>query len=192
MSKLKPWLTALVLLVLLGGAAVFYGTYANREIEDTPTVGTTATVMPSTTESAVPKRVRMEDFMLEDANGKQVRLYDKLGSGMILNFWASWCGPCKTELPYFNELALESGVELMMINLASAERDPEDGRHYVAEQGYTFPMYYDLSGEAAGKAGITGIPVTIVLDKDGYILVRKVGLISRETLAEYMQLAKQG
>ena len=90
------------------------------------------------------------DFTVFDIDGNAVKLSDFQGKPVILNFWASWCGPCKAEMPDFEKKYKELGdkVQFLMVNITSGD-DFETAKDYIAQQGYQFPVFYDTTGEAA-------------------------------------------
>ena len=130
-------------------------------------------------------RFTAPDFTVFDANGAEVRLSELFGKPIVVNFWASWCPPCKSEMPEFNKVYEEMGADIlfMMIDLVDGQRETmEIGARYVADQGFTFPIYYDTKGEAGYNYSISSIPTTIFIDKDGYIITGAIGAIDEQTL----------
>ena len=86
------------------------------------------------------------DFTVYDFQGNEVSLSDFRGKPVVLNFWASWCGPCKREMPDFESIYQELGedVEFMMVNVTDGSRETRDSAaEFIAGEGYTFPVYYD-------------------------------------------------
>jgi len=131
------------------------------------------------------ERVVAPDFTVQDANGNDVMLSDLQGKPVVLNFWASWCPPCKEEMPYFNNVYEDFGgeVHFMMVCLADGARETkESGMAYVEEKGFTFPVYFDLSGEASTAYGLQSIPATYFIDAEGYLVTRAEGGIPERTL----------
>ena len=110
---------------------------------------------------------------------------------MVLNFWASWCGPCKMEMPEFHEkyLALGEDIQFLMVNLTDGSRETvETAASYIASQGYTFPVLYDTQSNAARTYGIYSIPTTIFIDAEGYAIAQATGAINADTLQRGIDL----
>lgn len=125
------------------------------------------------------------DFTMEDANGNTVKLSERFGTPIVLNFWASWCGPCKAEMPEFQEAYLEYGdqVQFMMVNLTDGRSETVDSATaFLAQQPYTFPVFFDSAQEATYAYGITGIPMTVFIRADGSVESMEVGMLSAERL----------
>jgi len=119
------------------------------------------------------ERVKAFDFTVEDYDGNEVKLSDYIGTPIVLNFWASWCPPCRDEMPHFNKVSEEySDDELifLMVDLVDGRGETvESGKKHVEEAGYTFTVLFDTKQEAAITYGLTSIPLTVFIDKDGYI-----------------------
>lgn len=119
---------------------------------------------------------------LQTLSGDSVTLGDYGGQIVMVNFWATWCGPCRVEMPlleaYYQEHR-ETGFVLLAVNaMESANR----ARAYIEEGGYTFPVMLDSDGLVAEYFGGTrGMPTTIVIDRTGQIAYRHVGQLD-ETL----------
>lgn len=179
----------LVFVFLLGGASILYRQMEKelapeqldvQETQETQEIG-------ELTESGETEQAKAAapDFTVCDKDGNEVHLSDYIGKPVVLNFWASWCGPCKMELPDFQEKYLEHGeeVQFLMINLTDGARETMDGAAaFVSEQGYTFPVFYDTKSSASAAYGTYSIPVTYFIDSEGYAVGRAVGAIDGETL----------
>ena len=125
------------------------------------------------------------DFTIYNKEGKAVKLSDMKGTPVVLNFWASWCPPCKAEMPEFDEIAkeYEGKVEFMMVNLTDGQRETvEIAQAFIDSMGYTFPVYFDKDSDAAYKYGIQSIPTTIFIDANGNLVAGATGAIDGETL----------
>jgi len=125
------------------------------------------------------------DFTVQDESGSDITLESKIGKPLVINFWASWCPPCKSEMPDFQEVYLEKGedVTFMMINMTDGGRETlETAKSFIEDQEYTFPVYFDNQQSAAQAYGISSIPTTIFIDSAGRIIAGSTGAIDQETL----------
>lgn len=130
-------------------------------------------------------RTEAPDFTVYDADGSAVKLSDLEGKPVILNFWASWCGPCKSEMPDFEEACAQYGgdIHFMMVNSTDGSRETVDtASAYLADNGYTFPAYFDTDFEASTAYGVTGLPTTFFIDSEGYLVAYARGALNAETL----------
>ena len=125
------------------------------------------------------------DFTVYDIEGNVVHLSDYVGKPIVLNFWASWCGPCKSEMPEFEEKYKELGeeVQFLMVNMTDGSRETVDvASEFINAQGYTFPVLYDTDINAAYLYSVYSLPTTYFIDKDGYIVAYAAGAIDGATL----------
>lgn len=144
--------------------------------------GTKETTQASESEQQLQKA---PDFVVTDMDGNEVKLSDFQGKPVIVNFWASWCGPCKSEMPDFEEMYQQYGEEIyfVMVNMTDGSRETvEVASEFIAEQGYTFPVYYDTEYSAAITYGVTSIPATYFIDAQGNAVAYARSAIDAETL----------
>lgn len=136
-------------------------------------------------ESDEEAKMQAPDFTVYDIEGNAVNLSDFIGKPTIVNFWASWCGPCKSEMPDFEAAYQEQGEEIhfLIVNMTDGYRETlETASAYVDEQGFTFPVYYDTDGSAETTYGVSSIPMTYFLDAEGCIVAYAKGMINAETI----------
>ncbi len=133
------------------------------------------------------------DFTVYDVDDNKVNLFDFKGKPIVLNFWASWCPPCRKEMPDFNEVYKEykDEVVFMMVDLVDGVRETKKkGLDHVREQGYEFPVYFDIDQDAAYEYWISSIPTTLFINADGNIVVGYQGAIDKDVLVETINLIK--
>lgn len=125
------------------------------------------------------------DFKVVDAEDAEITLSSFAGKPVVLNFWASWCPPCKSEMPDFQKAYEQYGTDIafVMLNLTDGVRETkEKAQSYIAEQGFTFPTYYDVEQNAANTYFITSIPTTYFIDENGDVIASAKGMLDAETL----------
>lgn len=140
-------------------------------------------------ESTEGKRSPAPDFQVTDPEGNTVKLSDFKGTPVVINLWASWCPPCKAEMPVFNEKAkeYEGKIQFMMINLTAQDK-LEDAKKFMEEAGYTFPVFYDVNNDAGQKYYTPGIPATFFIDADGNSVAYITGAIDELTLIKGIKM----
>ncbi|OOM77370.1 thiol-disulfide oxidoreductase ResA [Clostridium puniceum] len=141
-------------------------------------------------------KLKAKDFTIYDENLKEVKLSDYIGTPVVLNFWASWCPPCKEEMPGFNEMSKKYSKEkiaILMINLTDGEQETTNkAQKYIKSNNYDMKLLFDTKLDAANKYNITSIPRTIFIDKDGYIFKdNPAGVLSKEELESQIELLLQ-
>lgn len=195
---------ALVFVLVLGGAYTLYGWLGQGLEHNQLTVqspqsqaagsssqGAESGQAPDSAQAAEPEKVVAPDFTVYDAEGNPVQLYDYIGEPLVVNFWASWCGPCQMEMPHFEDKYQELGdeVQFLMINMTDGGRETVDSASaFIAQQGYTFPVLYDTDSNAALTYGAYSLPTTYFIDADGYAVAQATGAIDADTLQQGIDL----
>jgi thiol-disulfide isomerase/thioredoxin len=131
------------------------------------------------------------DFTVLDSNGKEVKLSDMRGKPTVVNFWATWCPPCRSEMPHFQDAyeSLGDKVNFMMIDLLGGGETRQKARQYADSEGFSFPIYYDATGEASRKYNVSAIPTSIFIDADGSITETVIGAMNAATLRKNLDKA---
>ena len=193
MKKTMRWIVpAAALVLVIAVAAIFYPRLAVRYTPAQQPQETEASAAPSAAAAAETDTpdVLAADFEVVNAEGSAVHLSDFTGGKpVVVNFWATWCPPCRSELPAFDTLNAEYGdrVTFMMVNLTDGERDTATGvKAFVAAEGYSFPVYYDTAASAANAYEIYSIPVTVFIRADGTLARQQIGAMQESQLRAYL------
>ncbi|MCC0685707.1 cytochrome c biogenesis protein/redoxin [Clostridioides sp. ZZV14-6345] len=148
----------------------------------------------SNTGSNDEDRIKSIDFTLTDQYGKTHKLSDYEGKVVFLNFWATWCPPCKEEMPHIEQLYKDynkNNEDVVILGVASPNLGREGSREHVVnflkEQGYTFPVALDEDGALAYQYGINAFPTTFIIDKEGYVTQYIPGAMDKETMASFIE-----
>ena len=194
MKKTNQWLVpvlALAFVLLIAGAYVLYdklseGAGPALSIPETPEVTETPEeAVPSSPPEEQKELSMAPDFTVYDGVGNPVKLSDFIGTPVVVNFWASWCGPCKSEMPAFDALSAkyEGKVAFLMVNLTDGSRETVEGaQSFIQSAGYTFPVYFDTDRSAAMAYGVYSIPATYLIDAEGHAVAYGIGALSEETM----------
>lgn len=129
--------------------------------------------------------VRAADFKVLDKNGNDIRLSDKIGKPVVINFWATWCGYCVEEMPLFEEASKAYGdkVDFMMVDLTNGENETiTAAQSLIKEKGFSFPVYFDVYGEALSAYNAYVIPRTLFVNADGTIFEEQLGPFEHSAL----------
>ena len=192
-------LLALAFVIVLAGAYLLYDRLGSRyapdqlAVESTPVPADTAesTAARQTAEDAAAESAAAPDFTAYDADGNAVQLSDYFGKPLVLNFWASWCGPCKSEMPAFQQAyEQEDGVQFLLVNMTGGRETQADAEALLEEEGYTFPVLFDLDLDAAMTYGVTALPTTYFLDAEGNLVAWAQGAIDAETLQKGLSMIR--
>ncbi|MGE4282565.1 MAG: TlpA family protein disulfide reductase [Clostridia bacterium] len=203
--------TALILIV--GGAAFGYKYYTNMKQQDKPPVNVSPKeeqvpvkegqvpekqieekdtekrdTEKEPVEEGIQKLQEAPDFSLKDLQGNDISLSDYRGKIVFLNFWATWCPPCKVEMPHFEaankKFQEDNNAVILAVNIQESSEKVED---FIQENGYTFPVVLDLKGQIANQYRIHSIPTTFILNQQGVIRDIAIGVMEEEELYHYVE-----
>jgi thiol-disulfide isomerase/thioredoxin len=202
MNKKTILILCLVFVLVLVGAGALYNSLAGSV-----QLGGLATMPPETeapTESSVedtpavtdtqpkePEKYRAPDFTMLDMDGNEVALSSFFGKPIILNFWASWCGPCKSEMPDIQNFYEQYGedVHFLIVNCTDGSRETVDSaKKFIEDTDYTFPVYFDTTYMGAYTYGASSIPLTYFIDADGNMAAYYMGAMSESILRQGVDL----
>lgn len=199
MKKNVKWLLLVLLLVLLiAGAGGLYNSLKDKvELNN---LVSQATAIPPAEPTATPvhtgyvtptPRPAAPDFTVYDGQGNAVSLSSMAGKPVVINFWASGCYPCRSEMPHFQTAYEMYGnqVNFMFVNLTDGvEETIQSARVFIEKEGYTFPVYYDTTLDAAITYGVRSIPATYFIAADGSLIARANGPIRLATLEKGLSM----
>ncbi|MFD2760265.1 redoxin domain-containing protein [Lentibacillus juripiscarius] len=130
------------------------------------------------------------DFELETLDGKQVALSDYRGQRVMLNFWATWCPPCRAEMPDMQKFYENKDVEILAVNLTSSESSRSDVPNFVDEFDLTFPILMDENNNAGTTYQIQPIPSSYMIDSEGRIQYKALGAMNYERMVQEFEKMK--
>jgi peroxiredoxin len=135
------------------------------------------------------------DFSLTEVDGKTVKLSDFHGKAVLLNFWATWCEPCKIEMPWFVDLQKKYGPQgLQVIGVAMDDASPKEIGEFAQKMSVNYPVLVGKDAVGDQYGGIPYLPSTFYISRDGKVVDRVYGLVSRSEIENNIQkaLGQQG
>lgn len=181
---MKKAAVVLMLLVLTGWA--IYDTFLQKNNFEKKTEGMDS----SQAVEGIEVGNRAPDFALRTLDGKEGRLSDFRGKKVIVNIWATWCPPCRAEMPdmqTFYEEYKNQGVEIVAVNLTKSEKNLEQVARFIEAYGITFTVVLDEQGEVSQRYQAQAIPTSYVIDSAGIIRNKMIGPMSKDWMVEQMK-----
>lgn len=177
-KKVKVVLLGLLALVVLVGAFLLYDYLQGKYGPQSAVISQDGEPIPA------------PDFTVTDSEGNEVSLYDFAGEPVIINFATSWCPHCIAEKPLFQKYYDKYGdkINFLMVDLVGSRETVEDGKNFVAKNGYTYPAYYDISQEAATTYGINAFPTTFFINEDMEIVYNYYGGMNGALFETFLKL----
>jgi len=155
---------ALVVVAFVVALMLYFGYHKARRTHTTET--------PRLTQASVAP-----DFTLESLDGKSMRLSDLRGKAVLLNFWATWCGPCKIEMPWFVELQKQYGSQgLQIVGVAMDDASKEDIAKFARDMGVNYPILIGKESVGDEYGGVPALPESFFIGRDGKVVDKIIGL----------------
>ena len=182
-KSLKKYLliiiTGLVLGIVLGALLWGIGSRLNKLVVDS-TDDYSAGVLNLKINTPAP------DFILENLSSEKVSLSDFNGNVVVLNFWATWCGPCVIEMPMFQEYYENYSPNLVVLGV-NIQQDINEVVPFVDELGLSFEILFDNDAKISNLFGAFGLPTTVIIDQKGTIRYKHIGLMSKNQFESYLK-----
>jgi peroxiredoxin len=144
----------------------------------------------SSSPEVVARKGEAVDFSLPDLDGNVIDIKDYRGSVIVLNFWATWCPPCRAEIPDFIEVQ-ENYRDKNVVFFGISADDFNSLKGFSSEYGMTYPTLFDKDGDVHYAFKISAIPHTFILDKDGFEAFNQVGMMSKQQLSDAIDSVMQ-
>ncbi|GGM19395.1 thiol:disulfide interchange protein tlpA [Paraliobacillus quinghaiensis] len=128
------------------------------------------------------------NFSLETLSGEKVQLADYRGERVMLNFWATWCPPCRAEMPDMQKFHEQTDIKILAVNLTESEAARQDVHDFVEEYGLTFPILMDENTNVATEYAIRPIPTTYMIDSNGIIQQKSFGPMNYEQMVQALNV----
>lgn len=171
---------------------------AAEESTDAAVTETSAEIEETTT--AEPETVPAIDFTLTDQYGNTHTLSDYKGKTVFLNFWATWCPPCRAEMPdiqrIYETYSTEGDDALIVLGVAGpdqgSEKSEEEIKKFLEDNGYTYPVLMDTTGEQFANYGVYSLPTTFMIDRDGNVFGYASGQLNEDTMKSIIEQTMEG
>jgi thiol-disulfide isomerase/thioredoxin len=167
---------ALVVVAVVAAAMLYFGFHMARR--------------SGTTTPGITKSGPAPDFTLEALDGKSIRLSDLRGKAVLLNFWATWCGPCKIETPWLVEFQGQYGTQgLQVVGVEMGDDGKEDIEKFIKEEGVNYPVLFGKEAVGDAYGGVPALPETFFIGRDGKIVDRIIGLKGKAEIEDSIKKA---
>lgn len=180
MKKFPIWL-----MVVLAGLAIFLAAQFFLPDESSTQSPTPAPSGSNGAETSAPNPAAAKTesqvappFTLTDLEGKTVSLADYRGKNVYLNFWASWCPPCRAEMPDMERIYQELKDQDFVVLAVNVREDPTTVQQFITTNAFTFPVLLDGKGTVVSSYKVSAIPVSVFINKEGVIVSKQVGTMT--------------
>jgi peroxiredoxin len=180
-STTKKNALVLSIVVLVVAAMIYTGAYRSRRQGP---LGPESAVQAGLTGQMAP------DFELKTLDGRSVRLSDFRGKAVLLNFWATWCGPCKIEMPWFVEFRNKYAADgFEILGVTTEDTGNESIRKFADEMGVNYVILRGTESVERLYGGVLGLPQSFYIGRDGRIVEQHAGLVSKSDIEDHIRLA---
>jgi len=179
---------AILVLVVLIVVVNFWKPSLLEKDKNKNTEVATPTIAKGTSISSIEVGATAPDFELTTLNGKKTKLSDYRRKKVILNFWASWCPPCKAEMPHmqkFYEKNKDKNITILSVNLTSMDRGSVAVKAFVKKNKLTFPVLMDENGDIGKTYQAFTIPTSYMIDQNGMIRKKMIGPMDENMMKEF-------
>ncbi len=171
--KRNAFVFAVLAVAILGMLA--FGKWVDRQRQMRPTTSLAADV----------RGALAPDFELVSLDGRKVKLSDFRGKAVVLNFWATWCAPCKVEMPWFVDLQKQYGNDgLEIVGVAMDDSDPQKIAQFASEMGVNYPVLLGTDKVSEAYGDVEYLPTTFYINRQGKIVGKVAGLISKAEIED--------
>jgi peroxiredoxin len=179
---MKKAIPIIIVLGMLGWALMDYFVWSSdEETEDEPAVEDVASE-----EIGLEQGMIAPDFDLTTLDGEQAALSDFRGEPVMVNFWATWCPPCRAEMPDMQKLYEDNGYTILALNMTSTETNVEDVGEFVDELGLTFPILMDETADVMENYSIQVYPTSYLIDSSGRVQRVILGAMNYDQMLQQM------
>ena len=192
---MKKGIFIAVVLVMLGWAVyefVFSTNEQTKAVESEETVETEKIVQPPKTEESneigIRKGELAPDFELETLDGETVKLSDYKGQRVMLNFWATWCPPCRAEMPDMQKFQEDKDVQILAVNLLETESNPEVVQEFMDELELTLTVPMDEVSAVSNEYAIMAYPTSFMIDSNGRIQFVVMGALNYDFMVQQFEM----
>lgn len=192
LSKINKIILAVIIFGMFSWV-IFEAVFSNGDTTTQNTISegeTNADVVTTSDGSGITKGELAPDFQLKTLNGETVSLSDYRGKPVFINFWATWCPPCRAEMPDMQELYEKKDIEILAVNLTSTEPSQEDVSKFVEDYGLTFPIVLDENSSVSETYEVYAYPTSYLVDSNGHIQFISIGAMNYESMAQEFEKVK--
>ncbi|WP_298836312.1 TlpA family protein disulfide reductase [Clostridium sp.] len=191
---MKKYLIVLIVSIVIGGSIYTLNTYNASNSKSNSSVGSTDSSTTQNNTSIQPivtnpnaAKIKAIDFKLKDLNGKELSLSDLKGKKVFLNFWATWCPPCKAEMPEIEKLYQETKNSNLVIVAVEIGEPLSTVKPFIDSNKYNFRVLIDPDQSVAAKYNITSIPTSYFIDVNGNIVSKSIGGMNIDQMKTYIK-----